>query len=248
MTSFLIAAVRALRWRWWAFTTGARLRRLGGRLVLETNGTPRVLGPLHVEIDERAGALTLRIGRDVLIGRDCVIDLARAADGRIELADGVALQSRVRLQPWGGAIRVGAGTQLRDGCELKSKGELRVGERVVCARDVTLHCHTAITLGDCVAIAERATVMDSDHAPDGSDTPCLEQPLLAEPVVLERNVFCGTNAVVLRGSRIGCNSVVAAGAVVTGGEHPPGWLIAGVPARDIKQLTAAPTHDPPVPL
>ena len=65
------------------------------------------------------------------IGRDCVIDLADGVDGVIELGDGVLLQSRVRLQPWGGAIRIGEHTQVRDGCELKSKGELRVGERVV---------------------------------------------------------------------------------------------------------------------
>jgi acetyltransferase-like isoleucine patch superfamily enzyme len=246
--SWLIAAARALRWRWWALKTSVRLRRLGGRLILEANGTPRVLGALRVEIDDRAGILTLRIGRDVRIGRDCVIHLASGADGTIELGDRVSLQSRVRLQPWAGAIRVGPGTQLRDGCELKSKGELVLGERVVCTRSVTLHCHAAITVGAHAVLAERVTVMDSDHAQDGSDTPCMEQPVIAEPVVIERNVLCGTNAVVLRGSVIGRNCVVAAGAVVTGGEHPPGWLIAGVPATDIKPLPAAPTHDPTVPL
>jgi acetyltransferase-like isoleucine patch superfamily enzyme len=248
MTAPLVAALRALRWRWWVFKTSARLRRLGGRLVLEANGTPRVLGALHVDVDGHAGTLTLRIGRDVIIGRDCVIDLAPGAGGTIELGDRVALQSRIRLQPWGGAIRVGAGAQIRDACELKSRGELRLGARAICGRTVTLHCHTAITLGDCVGLAERVTIADSDHANDGSDTFFMEQPVLAEPVVLERNVFCGTNAVVLRGSWIGCNSVVAAGAVVTGGEHPPGWLIAGVPATPIKRLPAAPAHDPPVPL
>ena len=244
----MFAVLRTLRFRWWALVTGARLRRLGGRLSLETNGTPRLRGPLRVESGPRPGALTLRFGRDVTIGRDCVVDLIDGADGVIELGDAAVLQARIRLQPWGGAIRIGAGAQLRDGCELKSRGELRVGERAICGRNVTLHCHDAVTLGDRVGLAERVTITDSDHANDGSDTWFMDQPVLAAPVVLEDNVFCATNVVLLRGTRILRNAVVAAGAVVTGGEHPAGWLIGGVPAKALKPLTAARHDDPALPL
>jgi acetyltransferase-like isoleucine patch superfamily enzyme len=240
--------IRSLSWRWWRFVAAARLRRLGGRLVVEARGRPRLEGPLRLETGQRPGTLTLRLGHGVRIGRDCVIDLADGVDGTIDFADGVLLQSRIRLQPWGGAIRVGAESQLRDACELKSKGELRIGERVVCARNVTLHCHEAITLGDHVAVAERVTITDSDHSHDGSDAWFLRQPVIAEPVVLESNVFIATNVVVLRGTHILRNAVVAAGAVVTGGEHPASWLIGGVPARALKPLQAATHDDPPVPL
>lgn len=240
--------MRGLRWRWWCFVARARLRRLGGRLIVEAAGTPRVRGPLRLETGPHPGTLTLRLGPAVRIGRECVIDLADGADGTIELGDGVQLQSRVRLQPWGGAIRLGPGAQLRDACELKSKGELRLGERAICGRNVTLHCHEAITLGDCVGLAERVTITDSDHANDGSDVWFMDQPVHADPVVLESNVFCGTNAVVLRGTRILRNAVVAAGAVVTGGEHAGGWLIGGVPARALKPLSTIEHDDPPVAL
>lgn len=242
------AALRLLRFRWWAFVTSVRLRRLGGRLVLEAAGTPRMRGPLRVETGARPGTLTLRLGRGVTVGRDCVIDLADDSDAIVELGDEALLQSRVRLQPWGGAIRVGASTQIRDGCELKSKGELRIGERVVCGRNATLHCHAAITLGDCVGLGPSVSITDSDHASDGSATWFLDQPIVAEPVVLERNVLCATNVVVLRGTRILRNAVVAAGAVVVGGEHPEGWLIGGIPARPIKPLPQAERDDPSVPL
>jgi acetyltransferase-like isoleucine patch superfamily enzyme len=244
----VIAALRVLRFRWWAFVTSARLRRLGGRLVLETAGTPRLRGPLRVETGPRPGTLTLRLGRGVTIGRDCVIDLADEQDATVELGAGTVLQSRVRLQPWGGAIRVGAEAQIRDGCELKSKGELRIGERVLCGRNATLHCHEAITLGDCVGLGPSVSITDSDHATDGSDTWLLEQPVVAEPVVLERNVLCASNVVVLRGTRILRNAVVAAGAVVAGGEHPGGWLIGGIPARPIKPLPQAEHDDPSISL
>jgi len=236
-----------VRWLLWKLIAAARLRRLGGRLVV-VGGSPRLDGPLRLECGARPGTLTLRVGRAVRIGRDCVIDLADGVDGVIELADGVLLQSRVRLQPWGGAIRLGDHTQVRDGCELKAKGELQVGERVVVARHSSLHCHRAITIGDDVGLGDRVAITDSDHTNDGSGTPVLQQPVVAVPVVLERNVLCGTNVVVLKGTRIRADTVVAAGAVVTGGEHRSGWLIGGVPAKPLRQLGVGAHDDPSVPL
>jgi acetyltransferase-like isoleucine patch superfamily enzyme len=244
----MTAIRRFLRFRWWAFVTGVRLRRLGGRLVLEAAGTPRMRGSLRVETGAHPGRVTLRLGRGVTIGRDCVIELADHENGIVELGDGTVLHSWIRMQPWGGAIRVGAVSQIRDGCELKSKGELRIGGHVLCGRNTTLHCHDAITLGDCVALGPGVSITDSDHTNDGTDTWFMDQPVLADAVVLERNVLCGTNAVVLRGTRILRNAVVAAGAVVAGGEHPEGWLIGGIPAKPIKPLRQAERDDPSLPL
>jgi acetyltransferase-like isoleucine patch superfamily enzyme len=216
--------------------TRVRLRRLGARLVCEAAAAPRVVGPIRLEIDGYPGTLTLRIGRDVKIGRDCVIDLAPGCDGVIELGDRVTLQNRVRLQPWGGAIRLADDVQVRDRCELKSAGELTLGRRTILGRNVTLHCDRRITLGACVGLAERVTVIDSDHGFDGSDTFFMEQPVRTEPVTIGDNVFLATNAVVLRGTTIGRNSVAAAGAVLVGGDYPNGHVIAGAPARAVKQL------------
>jgi acetyltransferase-like isoleucine patch superfamily enzyme len=244
----VLTALRTLRFRWWALVAGLRLRRLGGRLVVQAAQTPRLRGPLRVETGAQPGTLTLRVGRGVTVGRECVLDLADGADGLVELGDGVVLQSRIRLQPWGGEILIGAHAQVRDGCELKSRGELRVGERAICGRNVTLHCHTAVTLGECVGLAERVTITDSDHAVDGSGAWFMDQPVVADAVVMGRNVFCATNVVVLRGTRIGANAVVAAGAVVTGGEHPSGWLIGGIPAKLLKPLAGARHDDPSLPL
>lgn len=57
------------------------------------------------------------------------------------------------------------------------------------------------------------------------------------PTVLEDYVFVGTNAVVLMGSHIGHHSVVAAGAVVLEDSRiPPYSLVAGVPARIVRDL------------
>ncbi len=237
MTGGALTFARGLRFRAWVLLTRARLKRLGAGFVCELAGAPpRCLGPLRVEIDGYPGTLTLRIGREVKIGRECVIDLAAGRDGLIELGDRVTLQNRVRLQPWGGAIRLEDDVQIRDADELKSSGELILRERAILGRNVTLHCEERIVLGRQVGLAERVTVIDSDHGFDGSDTFFMEQPVRSAPVLIGDNTFLATNVVVLRGTTIGENSVAAAGAVLNGGDFPAGHVIAGAPAKAVKPL------------
>ncbi len=237
MVGRLLALSRAARFRLWAAVTSARLRRLGGRLVLEVDEVPRFLGLPTVEVDGFPGTVTLRIGRDVKLGSGLVLDLAHGKDGLIELGDRVVFQNGVRLQPWGGAIRLAAGAQIRDRCELKSAGELLLGERAICGRNVTLHCEERVELRAKTGLAERVTIVDSDHSFDGSDTFFMDQPVRSTPVLIGENSMVSTNVVILRGSTIGSHSVVAAGAVVNGGEYPSGSILGGVPARVLKSLT-----------
>jgi acetyltransferase-like isoleucine patch superfamily enzyme len=238
----VLKLLRHLRFRLWARAVDLRMRRLGGRFVLDAPQTPRYFGLPRVEIDEGGGTVTLRIGRDCKLGRGLNIDVAPGLDGVIELGDRLTLQNEVRLQPWGGAIRLGDGVQIRDRCELKSRGELVMGERSILGRQVTLHCDTRLELHTCVGLAERVTVTDSDHVADGSDTWFMDQPVLQADVVIEHNVWVGTNAVVLRGTTLRRNVVVAAGAVVTGGDFPAGWIVAGIPAKPVKALPKAPAR------
>lgn len=59
------------------------------------------------------------------------------------------------------------------------------------------------------------------------------EPPSATPVIIEDDVLIGANSVILEGVRIGKGSVVAAGSVVTK-DVPPGVVVAGSPARIIK--------------
>lgn len=54
-------------------------------------------------------------------------------------------------------------------------------------------------------------------------------------VVIEDNVFIGMNALILPDVRIGHDSVVAAGAVVTK-SVPPGSVVGGIPAKPIRSV------------
>lgn len=142
----------------------------------------------------------------------------------------------VRLLLRSGTISVGTKSNIRDYAILKSEGQLLLGEEVSVSHGDVLHCTERIELADFVGMAERVTIVDSEKTVDGSDTHFLRQPLRVEPVSIGRNTFVAAGAVITLGTRIGANAVVGAGSVVTGGDFPGGWIIAGTPARAIKQL------------
>lgn len=58
---------------------------------------------------------------------------------------------------------------------------------------------------------------------------------IAKPVTIGNDVWMGANVVVLPGVTIGDNVVIAAGAVVTK-DVPSNTLVAGVPAKKIRDL------------
>ena len=81
----------------------------------------------------------------------------------------------------------------------------------------------------------RATVGKGCHIGAGAVLAGVIEPPSALPVIVEDGVTIGANAVVLEGVRIGAGSVVAAGAIVIS-DVPPNTVVAGVPARVIKQI------------
>ncbi len=92
-----------------------------------------------------------------------------------------------------------------------------------------------IRIEDDVVISFRVTVVVHDDARrmDRIEPGQLEGTVA--PVVLKRGCYLGAGALVLPGITVGERAVVAAGAVVTR-DVPPGTVVAGVPARVIREL------------
>lgn len=86
-----------------------------------------------------------------------------------------------------------------------------------------------------VVLGGRATVGKNCHIGAGSVLAGVIEPPSAKPVVIEDDVVVGANAVVLEGVTVGKGAVVAAGAIVTE-DVPPNTVVAGTPARVIKQI------------
>lgn len=91
---------------------------------------------------------------------------------------------------------------------------------------------TMIDMG--VVLGGRATVGRNCHVGAGAVLAGVVEPPSATPVIVEDDVVIGANAVVLEGVRVGKGAVVAAGAVVTE-DVAPNMVVAGTPARVIKQ-------------
>jgi len=84
-------------------------------------------------------------------------------------------------------------------------------------------------------IGARAVIGKDAHVGAGAIVAGVLEPPSATPVIIEDNVLIGANAVILEGVKIGLNSVVAAGSVVTR-DVPPNSVVAGSPAKVIKEI------------
>jgi acetyltransferase-like isoleucine patch superfamily enzyme len=94
-------------------------------------------------------------------------------------------------------------------------------------------CSGLIQIGNNVMISPRVSIYAENHVIAGVDIPMKEQGVTQKGVVIEDDCWIAANSVILDGVRIGRGSVVAAGAVVSR-DVPPFSIVAGVPARVIK--------------
>lgn len=130
-----------------------------------------------------------------------------------------------------------------------SLGDYSVIESFACINnavgDVIIGDHTRIGLhntiigpvviGNHVNLAQGITVTALNHNFSDTNKRIDEQGVSTNPVTIEDDVWVGANAVILPGVTIGEHCVVAAGAVVTK-DVPPHSLVAGVPAKVIKNI------------
>ena len=98
-------------------------------------------------------------------------------------------------------------------------------------------CRDEVTIGDRCILAE-CLIMDTEFHSVTADRHDRTAAVRTAPVRLGRNVWLANKVIVLRGVTIGENSVVGAGSVVTR-DVPPDVVVAGNPARIVKQLINA---------
>lgn len=176
---------------------------------------PGLRGPARLALGSTTWAYRLRYPRRLSIGEGVVIlgRLRIARGTRLELGDRVRVRGRVIING-GGRVRVGADSLL-NGCWILASTEIALGERCL--------------LSDC-------GITDNDfHNLDPARRHLPPDPSTRRRVCLDDNVWVGAHALVLKGTTIGRDSVVGAGAVVRG-EVPAGVVVSGNPARVVKKF------------
>lgn len=105
--------------------------------------------------------------------------------------------------------------------------KLTLGEGSYMNNGAQLFCADSIYIGDGTFIAQNVDIRDTDsHTLIGSPK--------TAPVYIGNHVWIGTKSIILKGVTIGDGAVIAAGSVVTH-DVPPRTLVAGVPARIIRE-------------
>nr|WP_205746034.1 sugar O-acetyltransferase [Egibacter rhizosphaerae] len=111
---------------------------------------------------------------------------------------------------------------------------ISVGAGTFVNYDCVLLDEAPITIGASCQIAPRVQLLTATHPVD----PVARRQgwEYGEPITLEDNVWLGGGVIVCPGARIGEDTVVGAGAVVTG-DLPGGVVAAGTPARVVRAIT-----------
>ena len=93
--------------------------------------------------------------------------------------------------------------------------------------------YAKVTIGNDVLIGVNCSIMDND-GPELAFNNRNQSPS-GQAVVIENNVFIGSNVTILKGVTVGENSVIGNGTVVTR-DVPKNAIVAGNPARIIRML------------
>jgi acetyltransferase-like isoleucine patch superfamily enzyme len=111
---------------------------------------------------------------------------------------------------------------------------VRIGDRCVIGRGVSIVARCSIVIEDDVTTAPNVYITDHNHSYDDLAIPIGRQWPSEDPVRIGAGSWLGTNVVVLPGTDIGRHVTVAAGSVVRG-EVPDYAVVAGVPARVVRR-------------
>jgi len=112
---------------------------------------------------------------------------------------------------------------------------LVIGDGCVLGARITITAHQYVEIGDSVFTGQAVFITDASHGYQDPETPIGKQFGAHQPVTIGAGTWIGHGVVILPGTRIGRNVVVAAGAVVRG-EVEDHAVVAGSPARVVRRL------------
>lgn len=129
---------------------------------------------------------------------------------------------------FGHSISIGPGVNII----VKDDAELIIGNSTYFTSDMHLEAVNSISIGNDCAISWGVTIIDDDHHQVISAD--VKNETKKNAVSIGNKVWIGCNVTILKNTSIGNNCVIAAGSLVKG-FFPDNSLIAGNPAKIVKQ-------------
>jgi acetyltransferase-like isoleucine patch superfamily enzyme len=165
----------------------------------------------------------------------------------ITLEQGAYLDEGVYLHACPNGIKVGKDTLVMHGSVLHvynfrgiPHSGIWIGEKSLIGEYNVIRGQGGIRIGNRVYTSPMVQLLAVNHLFDDPNRPFIEQGITAEGISVEDDVWIGSGAIITDGVTVGKGSVVAAGAVVTK-DVPPHTVVAGSPARVIREIGNAPT-------
>lgn len=199
---------------WIPTVVGIGLRMLAYRAVLQMDGIAAIESNVRIRYGDN-----VRLGRNVYID-ECVY--LHATPHGISIGDNTYVMHHAELHVF----------NFRD----LPKAHITIGKNCLISEFNVLRGQGGITIGDNVYTSPFVQMMSVNHVYADRTQPIIAQGITAEGIVVEDNVWIGSSAVILDGVHIGKGAVVAAGAVVTQ-DVPSNTVVAGVPAKVVKEIT-----------
>jgi acetyltransferase-like isoleucine patch superfamily enzyme len=193
---------------------GLTLRKLFYPSLLAACGRNVVFGQ-HVTIRHPH---KVRIGSNVVIDDNCLIDAKGDGNGGITIGSGVFVGRNSILSCKNGDIDIADGANIGFNCEVFSASRVSIGRDTLLAA----YCY----------------VIGGDHDFSDPTAPVIAQGRRSSGVVIGAGAWLGAGAKILDGVTIGDRAIVGAGAVVRD-VVPPGAIAVGMPARVVGQRDAA---------
>jgi acetyltransferase-like isoleucine patch superfamily enzyme len=183
------------------------------------------------------GMLNSRYGR--LLWRYLWRRLLTRAGRRWQTSGMLFLGRRLELQIGrAGAIRFGRFVWIGDGSKIRChEGLVEIGEKTVIGQECTISAYQRVRIGEQCVIADRAMFIDFDHGVVEVERPIRVQGIYKRDVEVGSNVWVGYGACILRGVRVGDNSIIGTNAVVTK-DVPANAVVAGAPGRVVRMREA----------
>ena len=181
----------------------------------------------------RNGMLNLQYAR--LLWRYLRRRLLSVAGWRWSTGGMLFLGRKLEIQIARGAeVRFGRFVWIGDGSKIRChEGVVEIGEKTVMGQECTISAYRRVRIGEQCVIADRAMFIDFDHGVVEVDRPIRKQGIYMRDVEVGSNVWIGYGACVLRGVRVGDNSIVGTNSVVTK-DVPANAVVAGAPARVLR--------------